>query len=202
MCVGGVGGRQRGASTDRLDRRTRPSGRSSLLPSVTPRSSATAGSHQTTTTTRTLDRRVDTGSLQYGAATLRPPGRRADYQDTEEHRGTLHDREGPYWAQRDPPGHRGATRDPPGRRDRCAGQPDSVSGVVLTRSKRDPDVVQNCTLCRHVAATAAAAAGGSVGALQGGCVDSQTRSVSNQTNDDDGVRSLDELDNDDRLERY
>jgi len=193
VCAGVVGGRQRGASTDRLDRRTRPSGRSSLPPSVTPRSSATSGSHQTTTTTRTLDRRVDTGSLQYGAATLRPPGRRVDYQDTEEHRLTLHDREGPYWTQ----------RDPPGRRDRCAGQPDSVSGVVLTRSKRDPDVVQNCTLCRHVAATAAAAAaGGSVGALQGGCVDSQIRSVSNQTNDDDGVRSLDELDNDDRLERY
>jgi len=81
-------------------------------------------------------------------------------------------------------------RPPPPRWSRCidgsalARQQDSGSGVVLVKladrsSSRDPDLVLNCSICRH-AATVSGGGGGGGGVQR--CVDTQP--VTDQTDDD------------------
>ena len=80
----------------------------------------------------------------------------------------------------------------PPRWGRCLGEgsttarpQDSGTGVVLVklRDRRDPDVVQNCIICRHVVANAAtgSSSGGGGGGVQG-CVD-RHRPVSDHNDD-------------------
>ena len=92
------------------------------------------------------------------------------------------------------------TMRPPPRWDRrlseASTQQDGCSGVVVVKLKdrRDPDVVQNCTICRQ------AGAGGN-GRVQS-CVDSR-RPASDEVNDDDGlVQSHDRLDDNRQFDRY
>ena len=97
--------------------------------------------------------------------------------------------------------HHAGLRSPP-RWSRCLGdgstparQQDGSGGLIVVKlrdrsSRRDPDIVQNCSLCRHVAAG---------GALPG-CVDSH-RPDSLQSGDVDEVQSRDRRDNS-QFERY
>ena len=100
---------------------------------------------------------------------------------------------------------------PPAHWGRCHAdtQQDSGTGVVLVKlseraSRRDPDVVQNCSICRHVA-TAGSSAGGGSGGVQGRVVNCSHRpvTVSDRTDDDDEAPSHATLSvNDEQFDRY